>query len=243
MDKSKLERFIAKYNLNGACESITLTVVDGKMSVRANSDDSNVICEVSSPTMGLEDGTYYIYGTAQLKALLGVLTNTLTVDVKKVGDVPKGIILSDDNTEVTFALADSSVIPPGPPTQKKTPIYTTTIKLDTQFATNFSRAKSAIKDSADDFVVSSKGKDETADVVLGQSSKNVNRVKLKAVTTEAVELSPVRFSAKYLREILAANKDAQNGELQICSAGIARTSFEADGITSVYYLFKVDETD
>jgi len=88
--------------------------------------------------------------------------------------------------------------------------------------------------------VMSEGDDKTADVILGFSSLNTNRVKLKAKTTEATELKATSFSAKYLREILVANKDAKGGKLEISSKGLARTSFNVDNIKSTYYLVQID---
>jgi hypothetical protein len=69
---------------------------------------------------------------------------------------------------------------------------------------------------------------------------NTNRVKLKATLEEAVEVSAISFSAKYLREILVANKDAKGGKLEISSKGLARTSFVVDNIKSTYYLVQID---
>ena len=56
-------------------------------------------------------------------------------------------------------------------------------------------------------------------------------------------MSAISFSAKYLREILVANKDAGTGNLEISSKGISRIVFSVDGITSTYYLVQIDTKD
>jgi len=238
MEKSKFEKFIGKYNLGGACESVLYTVEGNSLTTRAISDDKNVLCDVVAPSMGLKDGSYAVYETAKLRSLLGVLGETLSVNVKKSGDKTVGMTFDDTNTEVTFVLADQSVIP-NVPDLKKLPPFELTIEMDEQFINTFVKAKGALAD-VDTFAVMSEGTDTTADVILGFSSLNTNRVKLKAKTTEATELKATSFSAKYLREILVANKDAKGGKLEISSKGLARTSFNVDNIKSTYYLVQID---
>jgi hypothetical protein len=188
--------------------------------------------------MGFEDGEYPVYETAKLRSLLGVVGESLSVNTKKSGEKFVGLEFSDSNSDVTFVLADTSVIP-NVPDLKKLPPFDLTIDMDEQFVTTFVKAKGALSD-VDTFAVMSDGTDVVANVVLGFSSLNTNRVKLKAKTTEPVELKPASFSAKYLREILVANKDAKGGKLEISSKGLARTSFEVDGIKSTYYLVQID---
>jgi hypothetical protein len=238
MEKSKFEKFIGKYNLGGSCESVLYSVEGTTITTRAISDDKNVLCEVTGPSMGLKDGSYAVYETAKLRSLLNVLGETLSVNVKKSGEKPVGMTFDDTNTEVTFVLADQSVIP-SVPDLKKMPPFEMTIEMDEQFINTFVKAKGALSE-VDTFAVMSEGTDKTASVILGYSSLNTNRVKLKANTTEAVELKATSFSAKYLREILVANKDAKIGKLEISSKGLARTSFNVDNIKSTYYLVQID---
>lgn len=238
MEKSKFERFISKYNLGGSCESVLYKMEGTTLSTRAISDDKNVLCEIVAPNMGFESGEYAVYETAKLRSLLGVLTENLNLKIKKSNEKFVGVEFSDSSTDVTFVLADTSVIP-NVPDLKKLPSFDLAIDLDEQFITTFIKAKSALSE-VETFTVTSDGSSNTANVILGFSSLNTNRVKLTAKTTEAVQLNPTSFSAKYLREILVANKDAKGGKLEISSKGLARTSFEVDGITSTYYLVQID---
>lgn len=238
MEKTKFERFISKYNLGGSCESVLYKVENGSLSTRAISDDKNVLCEISAPSMGFSDGDYAVYETAKLRSLLGVLGESLSTSVKKSSEKFVGLEFSDTSTDVTFVLADTTVIPTVPEL-KKLPPFDMAITMDEQFINTFVKAKSALAD-VETFTVMSTGTDNTADVVLGFSSLNTNRVKIKAKTTTSVEVKPTSFSAKYLREILVANKDAKGGELHISSKGLAKTTFTADNITSTYYLVQID---
>lgn len=241
MEKTKFDRFINKYNLGGACESVLFSVEKKTISTRGISDDKNVLCEVSGPAMGLKDGEYPVYETAKLRSLLGVLNETLGVNIKNASGKPVGIEFADGTTDVTFVLADASVIPTVPDL-KKLPPFDLTIMMDEQFINTFIKAKGALAD-VETFTIMSKGDDQTAQVVLGYSSLNTNRVTIKATTTAEVALEPISFSAKYLREILVANKEAKGGRLDISSKGLARTSFTSDDITSTYYLVQINTKD
>jgi hypothetical protein len=234
MEKSKFEKFINKYNLAGACESVLYTVEGKTLTTRAISDDKSVVVELSAPAMGLPAGSYPVYETAKLKSLLGVLDENLNVAVKTSDEKAMGLKFSDANSEVTFVLADATVIPPVPDI-KKMPPFDLTVTVDSQFITTFVKAKNALSE-ADTFTVMADGNSNTADIIIGYSSLNTNRVKLTVNTKEAVEFSPINFSAKYLRDILVANKDAPGAELLISSKGLAKSTFEVDGIKATYYL-------
>jgi hypothetical protein len=242
MDKKTFERFIARYNLGGSCESVVYSVAeDGTTTTRSISDDKNVLTEVVADNMGVPHGEYAVYDTSRLRSLLGVLSDQLNVGVRNANDKAVGLTFSDTNTEVTFVLADASVIP-NVPELKKLPLFEMTIVLDEAFVNTFVRAKGALSE-VDTFAVMSDGTTPNTNVVIGYSSLNTNRVRLTANTREAVALEPISFSAKYLREILVANKDATGGLLEVSSKGLARATFEAEGIRSTYYLVQIDTRD
>jgi hypothetical protein len=243
MEKTKFEKFINKYNLNGTCESVLYKVEGDSLFTRAISDDKNVLCEVVATHLasGLQAGQYAVYDTNRLRSILGVLDDSLTVSVKQNNSTFTGIVFSDHRTEATFVLADTSVIPVVPEL-KKLPPFDITIEMDEKFISTFVKAKGALSE-VDTFAVMSDGTDATAQVVIGFSSMNTNRIKLSAKTNKAAELKPINFSAKYLREILVANKDAKYGKLEVSSKGLARTMFEVDGVISTYYLVQIDTKD
>lgn len=237
MEKIKLEKFISKYNLGQSCESVLLTATDFKLSTRAISVDNNVLCEVVGPSLGMPDGEYPVYETQKLQSLLGVLGDSLKVSVKTSSKKPVGIEFSDSNTDVTFVLADKTVIP-NVPDIKKLPPFDLHINFDKTLVSTFIKAKNALSD-VDVFTVVSEGKDKTAQLILGYSANNTHRVKMTVNTTDTAKVDPINFSAKYLKEILVANKDADGGVLEVSSKGLSRISFDVDNITSTYYLVQI----
>lgn len=237
MEKSKIEKFITKYNLGGACESVTLKS-DGKdLSVRTISDDKNVLAEVSVSDINFPEGEFGVYDTRKLRSILSVLDETLKIKPNKSSGNVTGLDISDNSTKATFVLADQSVIPPVPDL-KKIPPMDVTITLDEKFVSTFIKAKSALSE-IETFAVMSDGTDKTASVVIGHSTLNTNRITVTATTNIETKLDPISFSANYLREILTANKDATNGTLKISSKGLAVANFEVDGYESTYYLVQI----
>jgi hypothetical protein len=239
MEKSKFQRFLDKYNLGGSCESVLLEAENNVLSTRSISDDKAVLCEVNAPSMGLGDGLYGVYETARLKSLLGVLGETLSVEANQHSDRFVGITFADTNTDATFVLADPTVIP-SVPDLKTLPPFDVSIDLTDTFINTFVKAKSALPDVDTFTVLGSRGE---IDIVLGHSKLNTNRVTIKTGVTVDSSFSAISFSAKYLREILVANKEAKNGVLEISSKGLARVTFSVDSINSKYFLVKIDTAD
>lgn len=239
MEKSKLERFISKYNVGGACESVKLVSNGKQLSVRSISDDKNVLAEVVHSDMGLLEGEFGVYETKKLRSLLNVLGDNLKVTANSSKDKVVGLTMTDGDTKSTFVLADDSVIPKVPDL-KKLPPMDIEIALDEKFVNTFAKAKGALSE-VDTFTVTSDG--TTASVVIGYSSLNTNRVTIKTNTTTNAEIEPISFSANYLKEILLSNKEIKDGVLKVSSKGLAVAEFVGDGFTSKYYLVQVDTKD
>lgn len=234
MEKAKLERFIAKYNLNGACESVLIVSDGNTLSVRSISDDKNVLGEVTLDAANFPKGEFGVYETKKLRSILSVLGETLTVQPNVANKKVVGLNITDGSTKATFVLADQSAIPPVPDL-KALPPADCTITLDEKFANTFVKAKGALSE-VDTFAIMSNGEDTTASVVIGHSTINSNRITVTATTDVAVKMTPVSFSANYLRDILVANKEVGTGTLAVSSRGISVVKFSGGGFTSTYYL-------
>lgn len=237
MEKSKLEKFITKYNLGGSCESVLFKSDGDILSVRAISDDKNVLGEVSATNINFPEGEFGVYETKKLRSILSVLDDNLTIKPNVNNGKTTGLNITDGNTKATFVLADASVIP-AVPDLKKLPPMDFTISLDDKFVTTFIKAKSALSE-VETFAIMSTGEDTSASVVIGHSTLNTNRITVTAKTDKAVKMEPISFSANYLREILNANKDISNGTFQVSSKGLSVVRFDANGFTSTYYLVQI----
>ena len=78
-----------------------------------------------------------------------------------------------------------------------------------------------------------------AEIILGYSSINSNRISIAVEATAKVDIEPIAFSAKYLKAILMANKGSKSSSLKISSKGLSHVAFVDGDYTSNYYLVEI----
>jgi hypothetical protein len=235
MDKNRLSRFISKYNLAGLVESVQWNSENKTLSTRFISDDKTVLGLVTLSDFEFEDSNIGVYNTNTLKSLLNVLGNDVNLTLKKVEEKPISLSLTSDSTAVQYQLADLAVIP-NVPELKQLPEFGITIDMDSNFIEKFIKAKSALSDIDNFTVLTEKGK---LKIVIGYSNINTNRVELVVNDNFDGEVKPISFSAKYFKEILSANKEANKATLKVSKDGLSHVEFAVDGFTSSYYLVEV----
>ena len=235
MEKTRINRFISKYNLAGLVESVKWESKDGSLSTNFISDDKSVLGTVSLSEFDFEDSTFGVYDTTKLTKMLSVLSDDVDFDITKTEDKAISLKFKDGSTSVNYMLADLSVIP-NVPDLKQLPDFNITIKLDDTFINRFIRAKSALPDE-NNFTFTCKN--NKGSIILGYSNINTNRIKIDVDCTCDSDIEPISFSANFLKEILVANKEAKDATLKISSDGLAHISFEVDEYKSDYYLVQI----
>jgi len=235
MEKTRINRFISKYNLAGLVESVKWESKEGSLSTNFISDDKSVLGTVTLSEFDFEDSTFGVYDTTKLTKMLSVLSDDVDFDITKTEDKAISLKFKDGSTSVNYMLADLSVIP-NVPDLKQLPDFNITIKLDDTFINRFIRAKSALPDE-NNFTFTCKN--NKGSIILGYSNINTNRIKIDVDCTCDSNIEPISFSANFLKEILVANKEAKDATLKISSDGLAHISFEVDEYKSDYYLVQI----
>jgi hypothetical protein len=230
MNKSKFDGFVNRYNLGGEIESVMVKSDDKNLSVRMISDDKTLLGDVTVVGGEFPNGEFGIYTTSQLKSLLSVLDDAITVE-----EVTGALKFSDKKTKVQYMLAAPSVIP-AVPDLKALPAFDAEITLDDDFVNKFIKSKGVLADS-DTFTFTFKAK--KGEVILGYSSINSNRISIAVDATAKNDIEPIAFSAKYLKEILTANKEATNAKLKISTDGLSNVEFQIDDFVCKYYLVEI----
>jgi hypothetical protein len=203
---------------------------DSNLSVRMISDDKTLLGDVTVVEGDFPNGEFGIYTTSQLKGLLSVLDEAISVE-----EVTGAVKFSDKGTKVQYMLAAPSVIP-AVPDLKALPPFDVEVTLNDDFINKFIKSKGALSD-ADTFTFTSKaGKSE---IILGYSSINSNRISIDVATNSTEDIEPIAFSAKYLKAILMANKGSKSSSLKISSKGLSHVSFVDGDYTSNYYLVEI----
>jgi hypothetical protein len=231
MKKSSLEGFISRYTLGGEIESVKIISDKSGMSVKFISDDKTLLGTVTSEDTEFADGEFGVYTTSQLKNLLGVLDANINVTAGSAA-----LEFSDNSTTVNYMMADLSVIP-AVPDIKQIPEFESEITLSDEFIGRFIKSKGALSES-DTFTFQCKG--GKGEIILGYSKINSNRISIKVdCTCTKDSVGPISFSAKYLKEILNANRTPKAATLKIATAGLAHCAFESEGFKSEYFLVEV----
>ena len=239
MQKSKLDRFIQKYNLGGNVNSVKWRSNGDTLSTSFVTPDKSLLGKVKVDKFSFDSAELGIYQTDQLKSLIGVLGDDISLDLTSAGDRAVSLNVKNGAISIDYVLSDLSVIP-DPPALKRLPEFGTKIKLDTKFINTFVKGKAALSD-IDTFTILN-GK-SGVEVVIGYSSTNTNRVNIP-VETETSDLNKsISFNANLFKEVLVANRECTSAVLEVSNEGLAKVNFKVDDYDSTYYVVAMQDVD
>lgn len=233
MEKSKLSNFISKYHLGGLIQTVAWNA-NGSLSTRFVSDDRGVIGEVNLKSFNSVPVKAGIIDTDTLVKLLGAMGNELELSFVTSLDTALSMQLDDTSTNANLMLADLSVIP-NVPAPRNEPAYELTITINKEFIDKFIKARAALS-SHDQFAVLHNTKKNKYQIVIGDAAVNSTKISIEVECQATGEFDTVRFSAKYFRELLAANRDCISGKMSVFSGGLAKIEFETEDLSSKYFL-------
>ena len=237
MKKTDLLNFISRYHLAGATTSVKWNGKSGATETKFITDDQNVIGSISANNIDLGENELGVYATPQLVKMLTAVAEDLDVVVNETNGAAVNINISDKDVDMTFMLADMSVIRQVPEL-KQLPDWNAEIAIDKDFVNRFIKAKNALPES-ENFGVDCK--DGKVQFIMNYSSINTNRIKfdIQCDADGCKDMDTVCFSSNLFKEILQANRDADTGKLEVSAAGLARVSFSSQTYTATYYLVQL----
>ena len=239
MQKTKLNRYIQKYNLNGNVNSVKWSAKDNTLSTSFVTSDKSLMGNVTVDNLQLDDGDVGIYTTDQLLKLLGVLGEDVTLDVSRAGDKAYSLKVKNGVVSIDYTLSDLSVIP-DPPTLKRLPDFQTQIKVDSNFIDTFIKGKSALSDAETFTVVNGKN---GCEVIIGYASTNTNRVNIPVECHLCSITDPISFNANLFRDVLVSNKECTSATLEVSNEGLARIQFNVDDYCAEYFIVATQGVD
>ena len=240
MQKSKLDKFIQKYNLGGNVNSVKWKSTSNKLSTSFVTPDKSLLGTVAVDNVTFEDADLGVYQTDTLQKLLGVMDDDINLSLTKAGDKAVSLNVKNKSVSVNYVLSDLSVIP-DPPALKRLPDFQTKIKLDSSFIETFIKGKSALSDV--DMFTFVNDKNGTLNAVIGYSSTNTNRVTIPVETTSNGLTNAVTFNANLFKEMLVANKECKSAVLEVSNEGLAKVNFMVDDYTSEYFIVAMQDVD
>ena len=240
MQKSKLNRFIQKYNLGGNVNSVKWSSDGNSLKTSFVTPDKSLLGNVSADKLNLESSEIGVYQTDQLQKLLNVLGDKIDLNLSKAGEQAVSLNIKNDSVSVNYVLSDLSVIA-DPPALKRLPDFQTKIKLDSKFIDTFIKGKSALSDI--DMFTIVKNKSGGCDVVIGYSSTNTNRVNIPVDCDVCNIDNPITFNANLFKEVLVANRECTSAVLEVSNEGLARINFKVDDYDSEYFIVATQGVD
>ena len=239
MQKSKLDKFIQKYNLGGNVNSVKWKSSGDSISTSFVTPDKSLLGNVKVDKFPFENAELGVYQTDQLKSLINVLGDDVSLDLTRFGDKAVSLKVKNGPVSVDYVLSDLSVIS-DPPSMKRLPEFETKIKLDTSFINTFIKGKSALNDIDTFTIVNGKN---GVEVVIGYSSTNTNRVNIPVTTDINGVDNPITFNANLFKEVLVANRECSSAVLEVSNEGLARVNFKVDDYDSTYYVVAMQDVD
>ena len=239
MQKSKLDRFIQKYNLGGNVNSVKWKSDGNSLSTSFVTPDKSLLGNVKVDKFPFEDAELGVYQTDQLKSLIGVLGDDVSLNLMKVEDKAVSLNVKNGSVSIDYVLSDLSVIA-DPPALKRLPEFGTKIKIDSSFINSFIRGKSALSDIDSFAIVNGKN---GCEVIIGYASTNTNRVNIPVDCSVCDIENPIIFNANLFKEMLLANKECTSAVLEVSTEGLARINFNVDDYDSTYYVVAMRDID
>ena len=232
MEKSKLNKFIQKYNLGGNVNSVKWTATENQLKTSIVTPDKSLLGNVKVDKFQFENAELGVYQTDQLKSLIGVLGDDVTLDVSRAGDKAYSLKVKNGSVSVDYTLSDLSVIP-DTPKLKRIPEFDTKIKVDSNFMDTFIKGKGALADVETFAITPFVG---GLEFVIGYSDINSNRISIKIQSGAVAMTEPIVFNANLFKEVLSANKECSKAILQISNKGLAHIEFRVDDFNAKYWL-------
>ena len=103
MQKSKLDRFIQKYNLGGNVNSVKWKSDGSVLSTSFVTPDKSLLGNVKVDKFSFDSAELGIYQTDQLKSLIGVLGDDISLDLTSAGD--RAVSLNVKNVMCFFLIS------------------------------------------------------------------------------------------------------------------------------------------
>ena len=239
MQKSKLDRFISKYNLGGNVYSVKWKSSGDSLSTSFVTPDKSLLGNVKVDKFPFEDAELGVYQTDQLKSLINVLGEDVSLNLMKVDNKAVSLNVKNGSVSIDYVLSDLSVIA-DPPALKRLPEFGTKIKIDSSFINSFIKGKSALNDIDSFAIVNSKN---GCEVIIGYASTNTNRVNIPVESETCDITNPITFNANLFKEMLVANKECTSAILEVSTEGLARINFKVDDYDSEYFVVAMQDVD
>ena len=239
INKSSLQSIISKYYLGGLNESTKWEIKDNKLTIKFMSPSQDMLGKITYNSFPLEDIILVIFNTSQLNKLISVTSGGLILNVSKTNKIATRLDIADAQFNVTYALADTMMVNKVADVEEPDN-YGVEINLDQESIMALIKSKNALGDD-DTLIVENSLDSLGSNVVLFTLGENTNYSNKITYSIPVKNTMPFKlpFSSNIFKEVLAANKDMEEGTISINDEGLMKLKFsDKQNLTSEYYLVR-----
>ena len=245
INKLILQSIITKYYL-GENESVKWSTKDKTLSIDFVSPNKEVIGNVSCPNIPLEDSDVAIFDTKKLNNLVGITLGDVLLEFEKTNKLFTKLKISDQNFNLTYALADLLLIPKVATVNEPDWDVTLTFDNEENQILHLIKAKSALSE-VDNMIISidkDPDKEPICKFSFGDEHGHNNQITYNMYGDINVQEMKLPFNSNLFKTILQANKDMVEGVMHLSSKGLMKLEFKTeDGIESEYFMVRKESTN
>lgn len=239
ISKVELQSLINKYYLNGLIEAVKWEIKNNNLTVKFTAPTREMVGELTYSNFPLEDSNVGIINTSQLLKLINITAGDVMLSYIKNNKIFSKLVISDNQFTTYYTLADILTIPKsgeynGPD------VFDMEMTLNKDIINSLIKAKSALPDSSVVVLKPSISLDGDFELELsfGGDIEYSNKVSyfLSNVTKQDTPNFELHFNSDNLKEILSANKEADEAKLFVNLQGLMKLEFKSKNTQNKYYL-------
>jgi hypothetical protein len=238
--KSNLVSVISKYYLGGLNEAVKWIINNDHLTIEFASPTREMIGKVEYQGIGLEDSIIAINDTSKLNKLIAILGHSIKLDYQKQKNIPTKLIISDNQFNVDYALADLMIIPKAGQLNEEIQ-FGIRAPLDSESIQALIKAKTALPESDTVAIKSHMGivDDDQIQFEFGGNIEYGNKTSYfvpQARFEDSSKIFRMYYNSNLLKDILNNNKDAVSGRISITLEGLMKLEFSKENLKSIYYI-------
>jgi hypothetical protein len=241
IEKSYLQSIISKYYLEGLIDSAKWVIKDNQLVIGFISPNKNLVGKTVVNNFTLVDSELGVFDTTKLNKLISITNKSLQLDLVKHGKKCSKLILSDNQFNINYSLADIMLISKAP--QVEEPEYDIEAVLENDDIIAMVRAKTALVDTNTIIIQSSETIEGNPQLefVFGNNDEYSNKISycISQITKNNSNKSyKISYDSELFKLIMNANKEISRGKLYISLDGLMKLEFENNDIKSTYFLIQ-----
>jgi hypothetical protein len=242
INKLTVQSIINKYYL-GTNESVKWEIKDNELNIDFMSPTKDVIGNVTCNNFSLEDSQLAIYDTKKLANLISICNGDLLLELEKTNQLFTKLKISDMNFNLTYALSDPLLI--DKVGTVNVPEWVVKLDLTSEDIDNIIKAKSALAQIDNMLVTTTQDLDgnDVCEFIFGDESGHNNKITYQIAGDIKEQDLKIPYNSDMFKTILQANKDMDGGVLYLSSMGLMKLEFNADSISSEYFVLRKAEVD